>query len=155
MHSRWSMKINWLQMPILALNFYRYANSKLSSKSAVGPLINSGGSLTTDPSEKAILQQTFSQNFTSDNGVLPNTVNTKRSCRKLSYISFTRSLVRRVIKKLKHKTKAGPDGILPSFFVNWCEDLCHPFLYCMWRRCGSQSHVRMFRSFADFTSIFA
>jgi hypothetical protein len=108
-------------------SFYRYANSKLSSKSAVGPLINSDGSLTTDPSEKAsILQRTFSQNFTFDNGILPGTASIKRSCRKLSYISFTPTLVRRVIKKLNHKTKSGPDGIPPSFFINCCEELCHP-----------------------------
>jgi hypothetical protein len=33
--------------------------------------------------------------------------------------------VRRATKKLRHKTKGGPDGLPPSFFVNCCDELCY------------------------------
>ena len=107
--------------------FYRYANKKFSSKSPVGPLFNSDGSLTADPKEKAlILQQAFTQNFTVDNGHLPCASNFGQSSCKLSRILFTGSLIRRAIKKLKVKTSGGPDGIPPSFFTNCIDDLCYP-----------------------------
>jgi hypothetical protein len=108
-------------------SFYRYANSKFSCKSAVGPLCNSDGSLIIDPADKAaILLQTFIKNSVVDNGVLPVDSSIRRSHNKLNYIHFTPTLVRRAIKKLKHKTRGGPDGIPPSFFINCCEELCYP-----------------------------
>jgi hypothetical protein len=120
-------------------SFYRYANSKFSSKSAVGPLCNSDGSLIVDSTDKAtILLQTFTKNFTVDNNVLPDVSNFQRSQQKLSYIHFSPTLVRRAIKKLKHKTKGGPDGIPPSFFINCCEELCYPLsvLFTLSFDCG-------------------
>jgi hypothetical protein len=58
--------------------------------------------------------------------------------KKLSYIHFSPTLVRRAIKKLKHKTKGGPDGIPPSFFINCCEELCYPLsvLFTLSFDCG-------------------
>jgi hypothetical protein len=106
-------------------SFYRYANSKFSCKSAVGPLCNSDGSLIIDAADKAaILLQTFIKNSVIDNGVLPVDSSIRRSHNKLNYIHFTPTLVRRAIKKLKHKTRGGPDGIPPSFLINCCEELC-------------------------------
>jgi hypothetical protein len=108
-------------------SFYRYANSKFSCKSAVGPLCNSDGSLIIDAADKAaILLQTFIKNSVVDNGVLPVDSSIRRSHNKPNYIHFTPTLERRAIKKLKHKTRGGPDGIPPSFFINCCEELCYP-----------------------------
>ena len=120
---------------IVPYQFFRYANSKLSAKSSIGPLYSSDGSLTTDSLAKAsILQDTFVQSFTLDNGRLPRTSDFKRPPGNLSHIVFSSSLVRRAIKKLKTKTAAGPDGIPPSFFINCIEELCYPlsllFTFC-------------------------
>jgi hypothetical protein len=108
--------------------FYRYANRKLCSRSAVGPLASgSDETLLTDAIDKArTLQQTFSSNFVVDNGLLPAVSNIEHSPNKLDHIVFTPALVRLAIKKLKHKTKGGPDCIPPLFFKNCCDELCYP-----------------------------
>lgn len=107
--------------------FFRYANRKFSSKSTIGPLFNSDGSLSTDPVVKAsILQNTFVQNFTFDNGQLPKTANFSQSPSKLGNIIFSPTLVRRAIKKLKVNTAPGPDGIPPEFFIECIDELCYP-----------------------------
>jgi hypothetical protein len=108
-------------------SFYRYANCKLRSRSAIGPLGDDKGALVVDSLGKAsLLQHTFCSNFTVDNGILPTITNIMRPSNSLSGIHFTPALVRRSIKRLKHKTKGGPDGIPPSFFINCCEELCYP-----------------------------
>jgi hypothetical protein len=107
--------------------FFRYANKKFCGRPAVGPLHDSNGSLTSVSIEKAaILQRTFSHNFTVDNGVLPCPSSFSKPPAKLSYIHFTPTLVRRAIKRLNKRTKGGPDGIPPSFFINCREELCYP-----------------------------
>jgi hypothetical protein len=71
----------------------------------------------TDALGKAsILQQTFSHNFITDNGIMPVVSNIRQSSSKLTHILFTPALVRRAIKRLKHKTKGGPDGLPPLSF---------------------------------------
>ena len=106
--------------------FFRYANSKLCSKSTIGPLYNNDGVLTTDPRVKAcILQNTFMRILTVDDG-LPCRDNFRQPPGKLSRILFTPSLVRRAIKKLKIKTAGGPDGVPPAFFINCIDELSYP-----------------------------
>jgi hypothetical protein len=108
-------------------SFYRYANSKLRSRSTVGALSDNNGGLITDSFGKAsILQQTFANNFTTDNGILPKVTNRMQSSNSLSHIYFAPALIRRAIKRLKHKTKGGPDCIPPTFFINCCDELCYP-----------------------------
>lgn len=107
--------------------FFRYANKNFRAKPAVGPLCTTDGSIITDPTEKAvILQSTFFQNYTADNGVLPSLHTFDKPPSKLSYIHFSPSLVRRAIKRLSVRTKGGPDGIPPTFFINCCDELCSP-----------------------------
>jgi hypothetical protein len=85
------------------------------------------GFLTANPKEKAlILQQAFTQNFTVDDGQLPSATNFGQSSCKLSRVLFTCSPIRRAIKKLKVKTSGGPDGIPPSLFTNFIDELCYP-----------------------------
>lgn len=82
--------------------------------------------MSSDPIEKAtILQQVFTNNYSIDNGILPTASNLTTTA-KLEYIHFTPSLVRRAIKKLSCRTKGGPDGIPPSFFINCCDELSQP-----------------------------
>jgi hypothetical protein len=53
-------------------SFYRYANCKLRSRSAVGPLSDDRVALVADSLGKAsLLQHTFFKIFTVDNGILP------------------------------------------------------------------------------------
>ena len=107
--------------------FFRYANSKLCSKSTIGPLYNNDGVLTTDPRVKAcLLQNTFMRNLTVDDGCLPCRDNFRQPPGKHSRILFTPSLVRRAIKKLKIKTAGGPDGVPPAFFINCIDELIYP-----------------------------
>jgi len=88
--------------------FHRYANNKFSYKSAIGGLKNSNGTITNNSSIKAdLLQSVFSNEFTLDNGTVPSTSDLKVDS-ELGSITFTSSLVLRVIKRLKIKTEGGP-----------------------------------------------
>jgi len=54
--------------------FYRYANSKFSSKSAIGALQNSNETITNDSSIQAeLLQSVFTNKFTLDIGNILST----------------------------------------------------------------------------------
>ena len=105
--------------------FYRYVNKKFCFKSAVGPLQDVNGSITVDAERKAnLLQRAFVNCYTADNGCLPNSV--KKVSSQLSRVYLYYTLVRRAIKRLKVKTKGGPDGIPPTFFINCCDELSYP-----------------------------
>jgi hypothetical protein len=105
--------------------FYRYANKKFSCKSAVGPLHDEHGTVIVDSEQKAsLLQRSFVNHYTVDNGRIPS--NLKNALSKLSNVYFSPSRVRRAIKRLKAKTAGGPDGIPPLFFINCCDELCYP-----------------------------
>ena len=106
--------------------FYRYANNKFSFKSSIGALNNSNGTITNDSSTKAeLLQNVFSNKFTSDNGTIPPTTTFKAESQ-LNSITFSPLLVQRIIKKLKIKTKGGPDGIPPIFLKKCVHQLSSP-----------------------------
>jgi len=106
--------------------FYRYANNKFSFKSAIGALKDNNGNITNDPSIKAeLLQNVFTNKFTLDNGTTPTTSAFKVDS-KLSNITFSPTLVQRVIKRLKIKTKGGPDGIPPIFLKKCIHQLSSP-----------------------------
>ena len=52
--------------------FFRYANSKFSHKSSVGPLLDANGNKTIDPEIKAsLLSKYFHSQFTNDNQIIP------------------------------------------------------------------------------------
>jgi hypothetical protein len=104
--------------------FYRYANKKFCFKSAVGPLQEENGSITIDAERKAnLLQPAFVNCYTADNGCLPTSV--KKLSSQLSRVYFSSTSLCRAIKRLKVKTKAGPDGIPRTFFINCC-DVSYP-----------------------------
>jgi hypothetical protein len=50
----------------------------------------------------------------------------KKVSSQFNRVYFLPSLVRRTIKRLKTKTKGGPDGIPPIFFINCCDELSYP-----------------------------
>ena len=120
-------------------SFFRYANSKFSYKSSVPVLKNESGEFVQDSVDKAnLLQSVFSDKFITDNGFCPNICNSKSAANKLNVISFTPVLIERVIKKLKVKTKGGPDGIPPIFLKQCSAQLCKPLanLFSLSFNCG-------------------
>jgi hypothetical protein len=100
-------------------SFFRYANNKFSSKTAVGPLTAADGTLSVKPEVKAeLLQQVFSSCYVVDNGSMPSTRrDTPSHC--LNNVLFSTNLVMRAIKKLNKHKKGGPDGI-PPIFIKTC-----------------------------------
>ena len=75
-------------------SFYKYVNKKLSSRSGIGCLKRDGGSMTTDPREKAeLLNKYFASVFITDDGCsqsLPIHVSNGEG---LSSVMFTSSKV--------------------------------------------------------------
>jgi exonuclease III len=102
--------------------FYRMANSKFNTKTAVGPLKNDDGSFVTSPTEKSNLFQNFFSSIANlDNGTLPNTQQPKPSPSQPILIRFTPYLVKRVLDGLNIKAKGGPDNI-PPIFLKACSN---------------------------------
>ena len=90
-------------------SFFRYANNKFGSKTAVGPLLTADSSPTVE-----LLQQVFSSCYVLDNGSLPSSMRDAPShC--LENVLFSTNLVMGAIKKLNKHKKEGPGGIPPSF----------------------------------------
>jgi len=109
--------------------FFRYSNSKLIGHKNVGPLQQSDGTITVDPTIKAsLLSDHFNSNFTYDNGVIPSSVHSNDQ-HGLSNIIFSPNLVRKVISKLKSNSSGGPDGIPPVFIKNCNIFLCGPLSF--------------------------
>ena len=108
--------------------FYRYANSKLNSRTNVGSLRQPDGSLTIDPQVKAnLLSDYFSSTFTVDDGSLPTAA--PRSSVKLSSIIFSQQAVFNALSKLKTNSAGGPDGIPPSFLKNARSQISAPLAF--------------------------
>ena len=110
--------------------FYRYANSKLNSKTNVGPLRLPDGSLTVDPQAKAnLLSDYFSSTFTVDDGVLP-TLSTRTNAT-LDTVNFSQQAIFKALGRLKENSAGGPDGIPPIFLKIVRSQLATPlaFLY--------------------------
>jgi len=107
-------------------SFFRYANNKFGSKTAVGPLLAPDGTLTVVPEVKAeLLQQVFSSCYVLDNGSMPSTTRDVPShC--LDKVLFSTNLVNRAIKKLNKHKKGGPDGIPPLFIKTCSSQLALP-----------------------------
>ena len=107
--------------------FYRLANSKFSTKSAVGPIKGPDGRLTVDSALKAsVFQKYFSSVFTSDDNRFPSFGLDRPPSSKLSQIAFNPFAVRRILQKINVKSTCGPDGV-PAVFLNKCRDvLCYP-----------------------------
>ena len=98
--------------------FYRHCNSRFSSRSVIGPLRSTDGTIVVDPLSKAnIFQRTFASYYTTDNRQSP-VLNTQCSSQ-IQHILFTPTQVRNAINKLRLKSKCGPDNI-PTEFIKRC-----------------------------------
>ena len=109
--------------------FYRYANSKLNSKTNVGPLRQADGSLTVDPQVKAnMLSDYFGSVFVVDDGSHPIPVSRVFGV-KLTSIIFTQPAVNKVLCRLKVNSVGGPDGIPPIFLKQVSHQLSFTLAY--------------------------
>jgi hypothetical protein len=121
--------------------FYRYANRKFTSKTLIGPLKDINGDLVIDPTRKAELLQTiFKSMFTLDDGIIPVFSNPPVTSSSLSSVIFSPDLVKRAIRKLKAKSKGGPDGLPPIFLKTCSDQLAAPLAY-LYSQCMEFSYL--------------
>jgi ribonuclease P/MRP protein subunit RPP40 len=107
--------------------FYRFVNSKLSSKSGIGPLKNSKGDFVFRNKHKAeLLNNYFSSICTKDDEVIPLFPSRMQSENGLETIKFREHDLFKIISKLKCSLSAGPDGLPPILFKNLSAVLSKP-----------------------------
>jgi len=110
--------------------FFRYANSRLSTKHNVGPLRLPEGSITVDPAVKAtLLSQYLDSVYTVDNGDLPTTSTKATINPALSSITFNSTIVFKTLKKLNVRSAGGPDHVPPIFLNKCSNNLSYPISF--------------------------
>jgi hypothetical protein len=107
--------------------FYRFVNSKLSSKSGVGPLKNKDGGYALNAKEKAdLLNDYFGSVCITDNNKFPDFPSRVLPGVKLDSITFSQRAVYKILVKLKPSLAGGPDKLPPLFFKKLAEVLTSP-----------------------------
>ena len=106
--------------------FYKHCNSKFRSRTNVPFLKQTDGTLTTDPKTKAeMLNLHFASVYTKDNDThasLPLVNNGNNLCN----VNFSAAKILTILKRLKNKSAAGPDGIPAIFYKECAFNLMHP-----------------------------
>lgn len=121
--------------------FYRYANRRFRSNGSVGPLKSPDGSTVIDPTLKAeLLQTVFSSMFVQDNGVIPPNSIQYNTTSTLNSIRFTSLSIHKIIKKLKNKSKGGPDGV-PPIFIKKCSTFLSMPLAFIYNLCMNSNYI--------------
>ena len=121
--------------------FFSYANRKFTCKSSLGPLSTSDGSLTTDSVRKAeLLRSVFSTAFTKNVGLLPSGSSNPVVTIELSTITFTPTLVKRVIRRIIGEAEGGPDDIPRLFFEQCCNQLSSPLAFIL-NQCMNHGYI--------------
>ena len=109
--------------------FYKYINSKLSSKSGIAPLKNAEGKFVFSAIEKAnLLNKYFGSVCTQDDNITPKTVLPKSApfANRLETIRFTTNETYKILQKQKNKFSAGPDEFPPILFKRMARCLAWP-----------------------------
>jgi len=110
--------------------FFRYANSRLTTKHNVGPLRLPDGSITVDPAVKAtLLSQYFDSVYTVDNCDLLTTSTEATSDPTLPSITFNSTIVFKTLKKLNVRCAGGPDHVPPIFLNKCSNNLSYPISF--------------------------
>ena len=110
-------------------HFYKYVNKHSVHKTGIGPLKSETGTLVLDDAQKAeLLNAYFVSVCTIDNGILPPLPDpsTDPVNEQLDDITFTTAQVLRLLKNVKNKTSAGPDGLPPIIFRKLAPKLARP-----------------------------
>lgn len=107
--------------------FFRFINSKLSSKSGIGPLRNSlGGYAFTDIDKSELMNMYFSSVCTKDDGSLPPFECRRPAGNILDSVAFDEANIFMILSKLKNSMSAGPDKLPPTLFKNLAGVLAKP-----------------------------
>ena len=108
--------------------FYKHINKSLSTRSGVGALKDSCGSLLTDDHKKAeLLNDFFCSVGTIDNGQIPEFHHRlSEQDSEVDQINFTPQLVFDQLRKLKNSLAAGPDKLTPIFLKKIASEICLP-----------------------------
>ena len=98
--------------------FYKFVNSKLSSKSGIAPLYDKFDNLVTPDGDKAnLLNEYFYSVFTKDDCQLPPfPLRIPDSAPGINDINISPETIMKLLGKLKSNSAAGPDGLPPFFF---------------------------------------
>jgi hypothetical protein len=107
--------------------FFRYCNHKLHTNPGIPALLSpSSNTLLLEDYEKAtLMNNTFLENFTKDDGTLP-AITTPRDLPELSNITISNDLVLTALNSLRPNSSPGPDNIHPSFLKRFADCLCTP-----------------------------
>ena len=107
-------------------SFWRYANSKIKTRSKISQLSKTDGNLTENDKEKAdVLNTFFSSVFTEENlNHIPTLENKYETPLKL--LSITPEMVLKKLKRLKVNKSPGPDGMHPRVLKETAEAICTP-----------------------------
>ena len=96
--------------------FYRYINSKLSSKSGIAPLKTEDGTYAFTALEKAnLLNKYFGSVCTIDDNLTP-AISAPDNVQILDGINFMTNQTFKILNKQKCKFSSGPDGFPPIMF---------------------------------------
>jgi len=94
--------------------FYRFVNKRISNKTGIGTVLESGVELTTDRDKARAFNSYFASVGCRDNNNPPDCpVKTDNS---LEFVEFNASDVLAAINKLISNLTCGPDGLPPVFF---------------------------------------
>jgi len=111
-------------------SFYNFVNRKVHPKRFECALKREDGSMTDDCGEKAhIFNNFFATVFTQDNGCTPELPRRVGVDTCLTSVTFTPTIVRRTICKLKPTLSSGVDGISNFFLKNCADSLCLPLCH--------------------------
>ena len=110
-------------------SFYKYANKRLHPRNFEPVLKRADGSMTDDCGEKAdIFNDFFASVFTCDNDCTPELPRRVDMDTCLTSVTFTPTIVRRTICKLKPTLSSGVDGISNLFLKKCSDSLCLPYI---------------------------
>ena len=116
-------------------SFFKYANSKLKTKSGMGDLITENGIVMSDDKEKAQeLNNFFSSVFTQEDTVnMPQDMPVKTVKEKLANVVFNESDISKILRNLKPNKSPGPDKVHPRVLNECASELSIP-LYILFRK---------------------
>ena len=107
--------------------FWRYANSKLKTRSKVSQLFKEDGTITENDNEKAqVLNTFFSSVFTEEDISEIPSLGKRYKNDPLGHLHITPAMVLKKLNKLKVNKSAGPDGIHPRVLKETAESICIP-----------------------------
>jgi predicted transcriptional regulator len=110
--------------------FFKYAQSKIKTRSTICDLMKSDGTLTTTDGEKADALNTYFASVFTDEDIsqLPS-FNSRHFIAPLHHIEVTRDMIIKKIDNLKTNKSAGPDGIYPRVLKELKLEIVCPLLH--------------------------